>query len=43
MKSTGDKTLGERIRGVEQEKEHGLEVDTQEDLDLAKFYMSKDI
>ena len=35
--------LGERIKGVEQEKEYGLEVDTQKDLDLARFYMSKDL
>ena len=35
--------LGERIKGVEQEEEYGLEVDTQKDLELARFYMSKDL
>ena len=35
--------LGERIKGVEQEKEYGLEVDYKEDLALLKFYMSKDL
>lgn len=33
--------LGDRIKGVEQEKVYGIEIDDIHDLDLVRFYMSK--
>ena len=41
LTDNGQGVMGERLKGVEQEKEYGLEVDTYEDLELARFYMSK--